>query len=93
MTQVLTAQNRVTLKTLYRMQWEAAQQAHVLLYPEGMITLNESASEILSLCRGQLTIAEIIHTLEQKFPQAGPLADDVYEFLTVALSNGWIESK
>ncbi len=91
MTQFLTAQTRVRLKALYRMQWEAAQQAHVLLYPEGMITLNESASEILSLCRGQLTIDEMISTLEQKFPQAGSLADDVYDFLTVALNNGWIE--
>jgi pyrroloquinoline quinone biosynthesis protein D len=31
----------------FRLQWEAAQNAHVLLYPEGMIKLNASAGEIL----------------------------------------------
>ena len=31
----------------HRMQFEPAQDCHVLLYPEGMITLNPSAAEIL----------------------------------------------
>ena len=30
----------------YRFQYEPAQKGHVLLYPEGMIKLNESASAI-----------------------------------------------
>ncbi len=36
----------------FRLQWEAAQNAHVLLYPEGMIKLNGSAGEILKRCDG-----------------------------------------
>ncbi|PPS58457.1 pyrroloquinoline quinone biosynthesis peptide chaperone PqqD [Pantoea sp. BRM17] len=28
----------------YRLQWEAAQQSHVVLYPEGMAKLNETAA-------------------------------------------------
>ena len=35
-----------------RLQWEAAQEAHVLLYPEGMVKLNGSAGAILSRCDG-----------------------------------------
>jgi pyrroloquinoline quinone biosynthesis protein D len=35
----------------FRLQWEPAQQAHVLLYPEGMVKLNGSAGEILKRCR------------------------------------------
>ena len=31
-----------------QLQWEAAQEAHVLLYPEGMIKLNGSAGAIVS---------------------------------------------
>ena len=31
----------------FRLQWEPAQNAYVLLYPEGMIKLNGSAGEIL----------------------------------------------
>ena len=38
-----------------RLQWEPAQNAHVLLYPEGMVKLNASAGEILKRCDGQRT--------------------------------------
>ncbi len=31
----------------FRLQWEAAQDKYVLLYPEGMVKLNGSAGEIL----------------------------------------------
>src|SRR5262249_58446441 len=34
----------------FRLQWEPAQAAHVLLYPEGMVKLNSSAGEILKRC-------------------------------------------
>jgi pyrroloquinoline quinone biosynthesis protein D len=37
------------LKPIFRLQWEPAQNAHVLLYPEGMVKLNQSAGEILKL--------------------------------------------
>ena len=30
----------------FRLQWEEAQSAYVLLYPEGMVQLNPSAAEI-----------------------------------------------
>jgi len=33
-----------TWRTGYRYQYEPAQKGHVLLYPEGMIKLNESAA-------------------------------------------------
>ena len=83
----------VVLKTIYRLQWEPAQDAHVLLYPEGMVTLNGSASEILQLCQGELNVSAIINTLEEKFPEAGELKGDVLTFLEEAKNNGWIESK
>ena len=35
----------------YRFQFEPAQKSHVILYPEGMITLNESAAAIDSRYR------------------------------------------
>ena len=31
----------------FRLQWEQAQEAHVLLFPEGMVRLSESAGAIL----------------------------------------------
>jgi pyrroloquinoline quinone biosynthesis protein D len=72
-----------------RFQYEQAQQAHVLLYPEGMITLNGSAAEILASCDGIRTVAAIISTLMERFPHP-ELAAHVHDFLETAHARGWI---
>lgn len=77
------------LASMFRFQWEEAQQCHVLLYPEGMIKLNQSAAEILKLCDGQRDVATIVAALEAKF-QASGIAGDVLDFLEVAHGNRWI---
>ena len=38
---------RPRLSRLFRLQWEEAQGAYVLLYPEGMVKLNDSAAQVL----------------------------------------------
>jgi pyrroloquinoline quinone biosynthesis protein D len=76
----------------FRLQWEEAQQAYVLLYPEGMVTLNGPAGEILSRCQGDKTMAQIIADLQQQFPEED-IAADVHEFLEVAYANGWVSPK
>jgi pyrroloquinoline quinone biosynthesis protein D len=48
-----------------RLQWEPAQEAHVLLYPEGMVKLNGSAGQIMSRCDGVRTITDIVADLER----------------------------
>lgn len=75
----------------YRLQWEAAQQAYVILYPEGMIKLSASAGEIMKRVDGRASVEEIIHGLEQAFPGAD-LRGDVIEFLNTANGKGWIEA-
>lgn len=74
----------------FRLQWEEAQQAHVLLYPEGMVKLNGSAGEILTRCDGMKPVKVIVADLEQRFNQDG-LENDVIAFLGVALKQRWIE--
>ena len=74
----------------FRFQWEEAQGAHVLLYPEGMIRLSESAGAILDRCDGERTLDGVLESLHDAFPGAD-LDDDVIEFLTIALGKGWIE--
>lgn len=73
-----------------RLQWEPAQNAHVLLYPEGMIKLNTSAGEIMKRCDGKRTVAEITADLEQTFSATG-LAKDVEAFVTLAVEKHWLE--
>jgi pyrroloquinoline quinone biosynthesis protein D len=73
-----------------RLQWEAAQNAHVLLYPEGMIKLNQSAGEIMKRCDGSRTIADITADLESAFSTSG-LGDDVQRFIAMALDKRWLQ--
>ena len=73
----------------HRLQWEEAQQKMVILYPEGMVELNQSSAEILSLCDGTRNLSEIVAELERKF-ETSNLINDVTNFLEVALKNGWV---
>ena len=77
------------LKAMYRFQWEPAQSAHVLLYPEGMVKLSNSAGEIMKRVDGERSVAAIIAELKAAFGGA-PLDDDVRNFLAQAQGNGWI---
>ena len=80
---------RPRLARLFRLQWEEAQQAHVLLYPEGMVKLNASAAEILKRCDGTHTVDMIVAELEQAFGAAN-LSGDVGAFLDIAAKQGWV---
>lgn len=81
---------RPSVGRLYRLQWEDAQQAHVLLFPEGMVKLNGSAGEILRRCDGKRSTGEIIEELEAAFSTTG-LGPDVDAFLKYATDKGWVE--
>lgn len=74
----------------FRLQWEPAQSAHVLLYPEGMVKLNGSAGEILRRCDGTKTFAEIVSDLETTFGRTD-LRADIAAFIALAQERGWVE--
>lgn len=89
MTSPLPAGARPRIGRLFRFQWEPAQQAYVLLYPEGMVKLNQSAGEILRRCDGQCSVAEVVADLERTFTTSG-LQGEVEAFLAMAEENGWV---
>lgn len=72
-----------------RLQWEPAQSCHVLLYPEGMVKLNQSAGEIMQRCDGQRSLADIVADLEATFNATG-LAPDVEAFVEIAGQRHWL---
>jgi pyrroloquinoline quinone biosynthesis protein D len=74
---------------MYRLQFEPAQDAWVLLYPEGMVKLNTPAAEILRRCDGRRSVDEIVGELEIAFARAS-LHDDVQTFLAQARDQGWL---
>ena len=86
----IALERQPALRSVYRLQWEEAQQAWVLLYPEGMVRLNGPAAEILKRCDGATDVAALIADLERTFDATG-LKGDVCEFLTEAERHGWIE--
>ena len=88
----ISIDTRPTVSRGFRLQWEPAQNAHVLLYPEGMVKLNGSAGEILKRCDGSRTVTAIVEDLEQAFGAAG-LTKDVTSFLTYAAEKKWVELK
>ena len=85
----VTAASRPGIPRGTRLQWEPAQEAHVLLYPEGMVKLNGSAGAILSRCDGVHTVAEIVGDLERSYGATG-LTDDVTAFVALALERRWL---
>jgi pyrroloquinoline quinone biosynthesis protein D len=74
----------------FRLQFEPAQEAHVLLYPEGMVKLNNSAAAIMTRCDGVRTVADIVADIERSYEVTG-LAGDVAAFVVMARDNGWLE--
>ncbi len=79
------------LRRGYRFQWEPAQNCHVLLYPEGMIKLNDSAGAVLAEVDGARSVGAIVADLQARFPGAEGIADDILAFLEVAHERFWIE--
>lgn len=84
-----TISDKPLLSRLFRLQWEEAQGQYVLLYPEGMVKLNQSAAEILKRCDGQRSVPAIVDELEQAFNARG-LGADVDAFLRTASARGWL---
>lgn len=87
----LDQQARFAFSPLHRLQWEEAQQKHVILYPEGMVELNGPAAEILKLCDGTRNLDGIVEALEKLFETSG-IRNDVEGLLQAALDNGWIRA-
>lgn len=89
MTNPWTDDAQPSIGAMYRLQWEEAQQCHVLLFPEGMIRLNQPAAEILKRCDGNTKVSALVEDLERTFGETG-LRADVLEFLEQAHGRHWI---
>lgn len=85
----LSVDSRPRVGAGFRLQWEPAQNCHVLLYPEGMVKLNGSAGEIMKRCDGQRSVGEIVTELETAFNAQG-LQGDVLAFVEMAAKQRWL---
>lgn len=82
----------IEIHPMYLLRWEEAEQAYILLYPEGIVKLNAPAAEVLKLCVGGRSVGDILAGLKAVFA-AEDIDDDVYEFLEVSNDKGWTRRK
>ena len=84
---------RPSLANSVRKQIDPATGKCVLLYPEGIVELNETADEILSCCDGR-TVGEIIRKIAEEYDaNRESLASDVRETLSDLQRRKLIEFK
>lgn len=87
----VATENIIEINPVYLFRWEEPQQAYVLLYPEGVVKVNETGAAILKLCDGIKTVADIISELNDKYTT--DVTASVNKFLEVAHAKGWIRIK
>ena len=72
-----------------RLHWDEVRERHVLLYPEGLVTLNETAAAILQLCDGERPVDQIVATLKFRY-RADGIERDVTALLQGLAAKGLV---
>ncbi|HVI49760.1 MAG TPA: pyrroloquinoline quinone biosynthesis peptide chaperone PqqD [Candidatus Sulfotelmatobacter sp.] len=85
----VTSSDIVELSPMFLMRWEEPQQSHVLLYPEGLVKLNESAAAILEQCKSPSSVNEIVGRLCNLY-RVNDIESDVMDFIATSLEKGWL---
>lgn len=86
------SQSRFSIAPVFMFRWEESQQAHVLMYPEGIVKLNPTAGEILIRCDGTNTVNDIVLQLSELFSEQSEFIEPrVHQFLEVCHGKGWIQ--
>ncbi|MBF6624119.1 MAG: pyrroloquinoline quinone biosynthesis protein PqqD [Pseudomonadales bacterium 32-61-5] len=91
----ICSQNIYEIRPPFMFRWEASQQAYVLLYPEGIVKLNETGGQILNLCDGQRSVEKLIEHLAILYcaSDLAAVRSGVMNFLEVSHGKGWIRIK
>lgn len=61
-----------------------------MLFPEGMIRLNESAGMVLELCTEPVSISALVEALQLRFPN-DDIEEDIREFVQEAYEQNWLQ--
>jgi coenzyme PQQ biosynthesis protein PqqD len=71
-----------------RYRWDAIRQQHQLVFPEGVLVLNDSGAAIVQQCDGR-SIENLITSLKKQFEDVDPAAD-VHAFLNRLAGKGLV---
>jgi pyrroloquinoline quinone biosynthesis protein D len=85
----VSGSDRPRLARHVQLTFSRTRQRHVLLRPETVVVLNGSGADILGLCDGRRTVAEIVAELGARY-QTVP-DDEVRQFLTRLVARRCVE--
>ncbi len=86
---LLPSSSRPQLARHVRLSFDRAREQHVLLQPETVVVLNGTGADILGLCDGQRTVAEIVEELHGRYIRVGD--DEVQHFLARLVAKRFLE--
>jgi pyrroloquinoline quinone biosynthesis protein D len=89
MTATVSAESRPRLRPGTRLTYDQTRGTQVLLFPEGVIVPNETASAVLSRCDGVRTVADIADSLATEYH--GVRVDDVVALLDKLVERRFVE--
>jgi pyrroloquinoline quinone biosynthesis protein D len=81
--------SRPELAPQVRLTFDRTREQHVLLAPESVVVLNRTGADILGLCDGQRTMAEIVEELRGRYNRA--VDDEVQQFLARLVAKRYVE--
>jgi pyrroloquinoline quinone biosynthesis protein D len=81
--------DRPRLARHVRLGFDETRGRHILLLPETVVVLNGTGADILELCDGQRTVAEIVAELGARYQ--GVPDDEVRRFLTRLVARRCVE--
>ncbi|MGI6870563.1 MULTISPECIES: pyrroloquinoline quinone biosynthesis peptide chaperone PqqD [Amycolatopsis] len=86
----LSTVDRPRLARHVRLSFCRTRQRPILLLPETVVVLNGSGADILGLCDGRHTVAEIVAELGARYRSVP--GDEVRRFLTRLVARRWVEA-
>ena len=85
----LSTSDRPRLARHVRLTFSPTRQRHTLQLPETVVVLNGSGADILELCDGRHTVADIVAELGARYRTVRD--DEVRQFLTRLVARRWVE--
>lgn len=77
---MLSAMSVPVLWRLARLDFDPVRQQRVLLYPEGVVLLNDTGAAILDLCDGRRSVGDIAGVLQEQY--GADVTSDVIDYLS-----------
>ena len=84
---VPTSADRPLLSPHAKLRWDPVRQQHQLVFPEGVLRLNDSSAAILRRCDGR-RLEDLVQDLKRDYPDVNPT--DVGSFVLEMRQRGLV---